>query len=134
MNLKKAFPALFLLLLLGVTLSEDAKPAKPDAAPTKETDTGGDGAPTAPPKPKGPACFQKALQALGLEGVPNAVEESLEMCPGVKHSCCKPSDQAIIYENWVTKGGEKFLQNRFQFYQEVFLYYYNSEYDYISPV
>lgn len=119
MNLKKAFLALFLLMLFGVTLSEEAEGSQTNTSPPKQTDTGSEDPQSQKPEPEGPPCFQKALQAIGLEGVPNAIEQNIKMCPGVKLSCCKPSDQVLIYEHWIQEGGEKFIQNRFAFYEEV---------------
>lgn len=117
MNLKKAFPALFLLLLLGAAFSEDQPATPPDQ---KQTDTG-DANSTAPAAAKGQPCFQKSLIALGLEGVPNAINESLKMCPGVTSSCCKVSDQVLMYEGWVGEGNEKYITNRFEFYSQVWI-------------
>lgn len=118
MNLKKAFPALFLLLLLGAAFSNDEPATGSDQ---KQTDTG-DEANKAPAAAKGTPCFQKALIAVGLEGVPHAINESLKMCPGVTSSCCKVSDQVLMYEGWVDDGNEKYIKSRFEFYSQVWIF------------
>ena len=46
-------------------------------------------------------CQKKLLVSLGLEGRSTAKAMSLQMCTGIKNSCCRHSDQLTIFDNWV---------------------------------
>lgn len=44
----------------------------------------------------------------------------LDMCYGVKHSCCKKEDQITMYEAWMGDNGEKLLAQRFGYYLSLY--------------
>ncbi len=50
------------------------------------------------------ACNQEFLMNFGLTGTEKPIEEPLEMCPSVKHSCCTKNDQLKIFERWGMEG------------------------------
>lgn len=65
-------------------------------------------------------CNQDLLISYGLEGVPYAQQQTLDMCKFVENSCCKVSDQLSIYANWETSGEAKNLQDRFKFHRDTY--------------
>lgn len=58
-------------------------------------------------------CFRDLLQSYSLNGLDNAQEIQLSMCPSVAKSCCQQVDQEAIYSNWIHGGEEEAVNDRY---------------------
>lgn len=65
-------------------------------------------------------CQENLLKAYGLKGLQTSKELTLDMCPSIKHSCCRPSDQVIMYNNWQVYGERQALEQRLKADREVY--------------
>lgn len=64
-------------------------------------------------------CHKKVLTDLGLEGVDQAADIDLELCPWVESSCCTVKDQLLIHETWTTAKVQENLKAKFDFHTKV---------------
>lgn len=73
-------------------------------------------------KPKEPEiiCPTEIIKSLGMEGLPKGTTFKLDMCPNITKSCCKISDQEIIYKNWVENKEKLNLSERFKFHEKIY--------------
>lgn len=69
---------------------------------------------TSTPGPK--MCNRNVVQAYGMTGVDQAINEKIEMCPKIVNSCCLKEDQMIMFLNLI-QGGE--LQNIKDYYKKI---------------
>lgn len=108
---------------------EEAPAAEGEEAPAEGTegDTPEGEATGGSPKPKeeedsGPKkiCNQELAGALGMKGVATAIEDEMEMCPGISFSCCEVKDQLIMYDNW-TKIEEPKLKSSIKAHYDVYV-------------
>ena len=83
---------------------------------TKKTNKQEDSENTPAPIP----CNQELLETFGMEGVENAHQDFLEMCPTIKNSCCSIPDQLIIYKNWEELEQGKNIDFRFKYHQDIY--------------
>lgn len=126
MNFKKPTAALFVLLLINITLSTEVPPkpeGKDDAAvekPKLDKDGNEIKVDTTPPKQ---VCHKEVMGGLGLKGNEHATELELAMCPEVSESCCTVEDQLTLFDQWVTDKQEHNLKRRFAFHTEVLFFY-----------
>ena len=65
-------------------------------------------------------CPLELIKSLGMEGLEKGAPFKLDMCPNIKNSCCKISDQEIIYKNWIEGKEKSNLEERFQFHEKVY--------------
>jgi hypothetical protein len=65
-------------------------------------------------------CHLDLITGLGMQGLEKAVNFKLDMCPNVENSCCKISDQEIIYKNWITDKEGSNLQDRLKYHEKIF--------------
>lgn len=65
-------------------------------------------------------CKNHLLETYKLKGLVYAEEMKLDMCPGVKNSCCKIEDQLTIFDNWVREEEGKQLTDRLQYHFDVY--------------
>ena len=58
-------------------------------------------------------CNVELVRAYGMVGrnMPNAAR--MEMCPGIKHSCCLKKDQLMMYNQWVNLKENEFIKRRY---------------------
>lgn len=65
-------------------------------------------------------CKTELITSFGLIGLQYPEEMDLDMCPKVKRSCCKVSDQLNIYKNWIQDKEKSRLKKRFKFHRKVY--------------
>lgn len=67
-------------------------------------------------------CIRGLVSNYGLEGTRYAekLQDKFQMCPNISFSCCKFSDQKIMYENWVLNNEQEQIVGRIEFYAKVY--------------
>jgi hypothetical protein len=68
-------------------------------------------------------CAKKVLENLGLEGLDNASDTDMVMCPSVKSTCCTVKDQLVINETWIAGKAKENLQAKFDVHLKVNLWF-----------
>lgn len=71
-------------------------------------------------KPKH-TCHPELLANVGFSMRIVPLRERIDMCPTIRYSCCARSDQKIMFKNWVLNEERKNINERFNFYQKVYL-------------
>ena len=65
-------------------------------------------------------CPRKLIEAFDLEGLDYPKQLDLYMCPKIKNTCCKVSDQLNMYNNWVKHKERYHLQSRLKYHRKVY--------------
>ena len=65
-------------------------------------------------------CNQPLIKSFGLQGVQVPSKYPMKMCPDIKQSCCRVSDQVEIYGNWEGNQESTSLQERLASHVEVY--------------
>lgn len=94
----------FLLISSSLTKNQ-LKPGTPTNQPFKKI----------PPK-----CNQALIKSFGLQGIQVPSKYPMKMCPDIKKSCCRVSDQIEIYGNWEVNQENIDLQERLESHVEVY--------------
>lgn len=69
---------------------------------------------------KGVPCNQSIIRSYGLKGYDTSRPMRIQFCPRIRNSCCKPRDQLILYKNWVMGEEQSRLQERLEYYMDVY--------------
>lgn len=59
-------------------------------------------------------CNTGFMRAFGMKGMKNSKFTAVEMCSGVKNSCCTKEDQMVMYGNWISGKQEEKISNRYK--------------------
>lgn len=59
-------------------------------------------------------CNMELLHSYGMHGLNKPQQIVLEMCPNVRSSCCKKSDQLEIYANWIHAKEEVMIKKHYR--------------------
>ena len=65
-------------------------------------------------------CNLKLVQSFGFKGVGEPSDYKMIMCPDIKKSCCRMSDQVKIYEYSELSGEKQELQERLASYRQIY--------------
>lgn len=70
-------------------------------------------------------CNVDLVRAYGMVGrkTPNAAR--LEMCPGIRQSCCLKKDQLMMYNQWVNLKEDEFIENRYNHNKREYIKFLN---------
>jgi len=59
-------------------------------------------------------CNTGFMKAFGLKGMKQSKFTTVEMCAGVKNSCCTKEDQMVMYGNWIAGKQEEKIIHRYK--------------------
>ena len=59
-------------------------------------------------------CNTGFMRSFGLKGIKHSQFGAVEMCAGVKNSCCTKEDQMIMYGNWIAGKQEEKITHRYK--------------------
>lgn len=65
-------------------------------------------------------CQIDFIKTFGFKGLSTPERYKLQMCPEIKNSCCRYSDQTMIYDNWIISGEKSDLEERFDNQRELY--------------
>lgn len=70
-------------------------------------------------------CNYEMVRSYGMVGrkTPNAAR--LEMCPGIRQSCCLKKDQLMMYNQWVNLKEDEFIKNRYDHNKREYIKFLN---------
>lgn len=60
------------------------------------------------------------MKAFGLKGIKNSKYGAVEMCAGIKNSCCTKEDQMVMYGNWIAGKQEEKIVHRYKVLSTVY--------------
>jgi hypothetical protein len=65
-------------------------------------------------------CIRDLVKGYDFQGYEKPEQVKLEMCPMIKYSCCKPTDQVMMFKNWIIAGESKNLIIKFGRFQKIY--------------
>jgi len=65
-------------------------------------------------------CITDLIKSYGFRGFAKPERARLEMCPMIKYSCCRPTDQIMMFKNWAMSGESQDLLIKFMTFQTTY--------------
>lgn len=65
-------------------------------------------------------CIKGLVSSYGLQELSKPKKMVIEMCPGIKYSCCKEKAQIEIFQNWGISLEERKLEEKFNYFRRIY--------------